>query len=149
MSLEKEKNDLFLKKTKERFDCVRKAHKTENNEDYVEMISDLINENGEARVVDLAKCFGVSQPTVNKTILRLQKEGLVHSKPYRSIMLTKAGLELALYCKKRHEIVLNFLLSLKVPLEIAELDAEGIEHHISSKTLEIFKDFTNNLEKLD
>ena len=60
-------------------------------EDYVEMIAELIAETGEARAVDLAGRFGVTAPTVNATIQRLAREGLVYSQPYRSIFLTDAG----------------------------------------------------------
>jgi DtxR family manganese transport transcriptional regulator len=36
----------------------------------------------------------------------------------------------------RHETVLKFLLSLGVSPETAEIDAEGIEHHVSAETLQ-------------
>ena len=52
------------------------------------MIADLIEQTGEARAVDLASLFGVTAPTVNATVQRLQKDGLVISRPYRSIFLT-------------------------------------------------------------
>ena len=57
-----------------RFNNLRAAHQTELAEDYVEMIYELINEKGEARAVDLASRFGVSNPTVNASIQRLQKD---------------------------------------------------------------------------
>ena len=58
----------------DKFERIRRAHQSEIAEDYVEMISDLIAETGEARAVDLASRFGVTSPTVNATIQRLQKE---------------------------------------------------------------------------
>ena len=58
-------------------------------EDYVELIADLIDATGEARAVDLASRLGVTNATVNNAITRLQREGLVHSEPYRSIFLTE------------------------------------------------------------
>ncbi len=126
------------------FERVRQAHQNENAEDYVELIADLIDVNGEARVVDLAKRFGISHATVNKTIARLKKEGLVISEPYRAIFLTDKGRELAASCKERHIIVLEFLKSIGVSEEIAEMDAEGIEHHVSKETLKAFKKNINN-----
>ena len=36
------------------FKKVRDAHKTENTEDYCEIIGDLLNATGEARIVDIA-----------------------------------------------------------------------------------------------
>ena len=118
-----------------RFNNLRAAHQTELAEDYVEMVYELINEKGEARAVDLADRFGVSSPTVNASIQRLQKDGLVQSRPYRSIFLTKKGEELAKFCKNRHEIVYKFLLSIGVDTNTALSDAEGLEHHVSIETL--------------
>ena len=124
-----------------RFFQVRNARNTETAEDYTEMIADLINETGEARVVDLADRFGVTSPTVNSTIRRLVREGLVESKPYRSIFLTEKGRSLADFCKKRHQIVFDFLLSIGVEKETAKNDAEGLEHHVSEETLKVFEKF--------
>ena len=69
----------------------RKAHENELAEDYVELIGDLINKEGEARIVDIAKHLGISKATVNQTINRLVKKGFLTSKPYRAIHLTKKG----------------------------------------------------------
>ena len=123
------------------FQRVRDAHQTEVAEDYVELIADLIGEAGEARVVDLAERLGVSNATVNNTIQRLQRDGLVHSKPYRSIFLTEAGEALATRSRERHVVVRDFLLALGVSAEVAEVDAEGIEHHVSEATLSAFRRF--------
>ncbi|HCQ70533.1 MAG: transcriptional regulator MntR [Alphaproteobacteria bacterium] len=123
------------------FARVREARQTETKEDYVELIADLIAANNEARLSDLAARLGVSHPTANKVIARLQDDGYVTSEPYRSIFLTEKGAQLAQQCKQRHQIVLDFLIRLGVPPETAEFDAEGIEHHISAETLGIMKHF--------
>ena len=73
--------------------------------------------------------------TVNRTLARLQSAGYVNTKPYRAIFLTAAGQKLAMESKQRHETVVAFLLSLGIPKKVAELDAEGIEHHVSPETL--------------
>lgn len=117
------------------FERVREAHKTETIEDYLELIDDLILAKGEARVVDLAKRMGVSQATVNKTIIRLARDGLATSEPYRSIFLTDEGRAIAAKSRARHDTVLAFLLSIGVSPDVAALDAEGIEHHCSEETL--------------
>ncbi|HEY0902018.1 MAG TPA: manganese-binding transcriptional regulator MntR [Micavibrio sp.] len=123
------------------FNRVREAHQTETAEDYVELIADLIEAQGEARVVDLASRFGVSHATVNKVIARLNREGLVNNLPYRALFLTDAGRALATRCKERHKIVLDFLLALGVSPAVAEADAEGVEHHVSHETLAAFQKF--------
>lgn len=134
------------KKQAQWFERVRQAHQTETAEDYVELIADLIEANGEARVVDLSKRFGVSHATVNKVITRLKKENLVISEPYRSLFLTQEGAALAQSCKERHIIVVEFLKSIGVSERTAEMDAEGVEHHVSAETLKAFQAFIRKNE---
>jgi len=120
------------------FERVRDAHSSEIAEDYVELIADLQATTGDARAVDLAQRFGVTPATVNNTIKRLVRDGLVTSEPYRAIFLTEEGRALAEQCRRRHRIVRDFLVSLGIDAEIAESDAEGIEHHVSEDTLAAF-----------
>ena len=131
-----------IDKSAAKFDRIRRSHQSEVAEDYVEMIADLIEEAGEARTVDLAARFGVTSPTVNAIIQRLQREDLVETRPYRSIFLTDAGRALADSSRKRHKIVYDFLVSIGVPAQTAEEDAEGVEHHVSDETLRVFKAIT-------
>tara|TARA_B100001094_G_C18031601_1_gene720399 strand:+ start:112 stop:501 length:390 start_codon:yes stop_codon:yes gene_type:complete len=123
------------------FKKVRDAHKTENTEDYLEIIAELLNSKGEARIVDIANELDIAQATANKTIKRLQNQGFVKKEPYRSIFLTLKGQELASISKKRHIVVLTFLKKLGIDPRTAEADAEGIEHHVSDKTLKKMEQF--------
>lgn len=123
----------------------RRAHAKERAEDYVEAIADLIETFGKARAVDLAGIFGVSHVTIIRTIGRLQREGLVTTQPYRAIFLTSAGEMLARQSKERHQIVVRFLRALGVSAEIAQRDAEGIEHHVSPETLRAMEEFANSI----
>jgi len=123
----------------ETFRRSRRDRAAETAQDYVEAIADLSAALGEARVVDLARRLGVTHVTVNRTLARLQKIGFVNTKPYRAIFLTAAGNTLAAECKRRHETVTAFLRSLGVSEKVAELDAEGIEHHVSPETLAAFE----------
>jgi DtxR family transcriptional regulator, manganese transport regulator len=116
----------------------RQEHSQEIALDYVELIAELITTTGAARVTDLARRLGVTHVTVNRTIQRLQRAGLVNARPYRSILLTEAGRKLSKESRRRHEIVVEVLKSLGVPDAIAHLDAEGMEHHVSRKTLSAF-----------
>ncbi len=117
----------------------RQENAEETAQDYVEMIGDLIAATGEARVTDLAHRLGVTHVTVNRTIQRLRRLGLVTALPYRSIFLTDAGRKLAEESRHRHEVVGDFLKSLGVPAVIAQADAEGMEHHVSAETLAAFE----------
>src|SRR5438552_7273433 len=119
----------------------RQEHAMETAQDYAEAIADLSTIHGEARAVDLARRLGVSHVTVIRTVARLQRDGYLSTRPYRSIFLTDKGSCLAEESRRRHEIVLAFLRALGVPEEIAQTDAEGIEHHVSPETLAAFKRF--------
>ncbi|MEK0085034.1 manganese-binding transcriptional regulator MntR [Benzoatithermus flavus] len=133
----------------EGFGRTRSDHRSEIAEDYVELIADLIDATGEARAVDLASRLGVTSATVNNTIAKLQREGLVRSEPYRSIFLTADGRALAEHCRWRHRIVYDFLRRLGVSEEVARVDAEGIEHHCSHETLAAFDRLLRERDRAD
>lgn len=135
--------DSLLDHRTEAFQGVREARRNELAEDYVELIAELILDQGEARPVDIAARLGVKVPTVSKTLDRLAREGLVTRARYRSVFLTDEGRALASECGRRHEIVLRFLVSLGLDHETAERDAEGIEHHVSERTLALFSAFAS------
>lgn len=118
---------------------IRAENAQENAQDYVEIIADLIAMTGAARVTDIARRLGVTHVTVNRTVQRLQRSGLVTARPYRSIFLTESGRKLSEESRLRHQIVTDFLRSLGVPDRIAHADAEGMEHHVSKETLGAFR----------
>ncbi len=131
------------------FSRTRADHAREQAEDYVELVFRLGEGRlgGEvpgacecetavgARTVDLARELGVAQPTVTKTLLRLEGEGLVCIHPRQFVHLTRAGRDMAVASLERHRLVVDFLVSIGVPRGQAEIDAEGIEHHVSEATL--------------
>lgn len=125
------------------FAKTRADHAVETAEDYVEAVSDILHERGECRVKDLAELMGVTHVTVTRIIARLQEEALVETEPYRPIRLTARGERLAAETRRRHDLVLRFLLAIGVPPAEAEHDAEGIEHHVGRATLERMAAFLN------
>lgn len=128
----------------ERFAQARAAQAMAVLEDYAEMIGDLTQEMGEARITDIAARMGVTHPTATKAVARLKREGLATSRPYRGVFLTDSGAELAERVRARHRTVVDLLLAIGVPAKTAELDAEGIEHHVSQTTLAAFETFLNS-----
>lgn len=129
----------------DRFARAREAQSFALLEDYVEMVSDLIAELGEARVADIAARMGVAQPTATKAVARLKRQGLAVSRPYRGVFLTDEGAALAQRVRIRHRTVVELLLAIGVPEETARIDAEGIEHHVSDRTLRAFEAFLKNV----
>ncbi len=130
------------------FKRTRADHQVELVQDYVELIGELIDGNGEARGNDIALRLGVANATVVKMLKRLVDQGLITQEPYRAIYLTGDGWKMAEDGKRRHMIVESFLLSLGVSTETARIDSEGIEHHVSAETLKAMARFlvrTKNL----
>ncbi len=134
-------NDGSAAQQARRHQATRKAHEAETAEDYAEAIADLIEGEGEARVVDLARRLGVTHVTVIRTVDRLRRAGLVTTKPYRSIFLTDDGRRVASRARRRHQVVYEFLRALGVGESAARIDAEGIEHHVGPETLRVFERF--------
>ncbi|MEM9877683.1 MAG: manganese-binding transcriptional regulator MntR [Pseudomonadota bacterium] len=127
------------------FQRVRDAHQTELAEDYVELIDDLIEINGEARLVDIAEHMGVSRATATQTVKRLSQNGYVAAQRYRSVLLTETGKDLAAKARQRHQILYDFLRAVGIDEVTAFSDAEGMEHHVSGKTLAALKRLTAKL----
>jgi DtxR family transcriptional regulator, manganese transport regulator len=123
------------------FRRTRSDHQKELAQDYVELVAELIDERGEARCTDIALRLGVANATVVKMLRRLQETGLVTQEPYRDIHLTGDGWKLAEDGKRRHDIVESFLVALGVSSEVARIDSEGIEHHVSEETLKAMSRF--------
>lgn len=135
------------KKQSVRHERTRRDHSMETAEDYVEAVAEVIEESDSCRVIDLARRFAVSHVTVSKTVTRLKSAGYLTSRPYGPIELTPKGKRLATESKRRHQIVLEFLLALGIRPAVAEVDAEGMEHHVSQETLRQFKKFTDSKRK--
>lgn len=122
----------------------RSDHATELAEDYVEAIAEFMADNGVCRPSHLVRFFKVTHATVNNTVRRLVRDGFVTTEPYRPLQLTPKGKTLAAKCRKRHQIVEDFLLLIGVSKETAIADSEGIEHHVSAETLSAMKHILKN-----
>lgn len=129
------------------FSKTRRDHASETAEDYVEAIGEILEVQDACRVKDLASRMAVSHVTVTRILQRLAHEELVIKEPYGPVSLTTQGRRLARASKRRHELLLKFLLSLGVPKADAIRDTEGMEHHVSESTLKAMKDFLNGQEK--
>ena len=126
---------------KNAFRVTRKQHLSETAEDYTELIADLIEEHGEARVGKIASALGVSHVTALRTVERLQRDGYVITSPRRPVELTRKGSNLARFSRERHQVVYDLLRAIGVPDKVAAQDVEGIEHHVSKDTLRAMKKF--------
>lgn len=110
-------------------------------EDYLEVIYELIKQKGYATTVDISNYLNVSSPSVTKMIQRLDESGYLNYEKYRGIRLTDDGIKIAKSIRNRHEILAEFFRIIGVHDEIANNDAEGIEHHLHHETLKKLEEF--------
>lgn len=111
-------------------------------EDYLETIAFLKQQNGAARVRDIGKSMGVKNSSVTSALATLSKLGLVDHERYGHINLTVEGEKTAAAVQNRHTVLYNFLTGiLNIAPDIAERDACGIEHCVSTETFAKFSKF--------
>jgi len=115
-------------------------------EDYLEQIYNLIEQKGYARVVDIAENLGLAQASVTNMIQRLDGEGYIIYEKYRGLTLTEAGREVGKAITRRHQLLTRLLRHFGLEEDTIYEDVEGMEHHISSPTLEVI---TALCEELD
>ena len=104
-------------------------------EDYLEIILELIESKGYARVVEISDHLHVKSSTVTGMIKRLDDNGLLVHELYRGITLTKKGEQLARSIRERHSIVVDFLGLLGFEEAKAHKNAEGIEHYLDPEAV--------------
>lgn len=110
-------------------------------QDYLEAIYELIEEKGYAKVVDIAAKLKLSGPSVTRMVQKLSRDGFLKSEKYRGITMTENGKATARDMQKRHQLLREFLMLLGVDSKTANLDAEGMEHCVSRKTLKCIDTF--------
>src|SRR5919205_1074323 len=120
--------------------------RTDRMEDYLEVIYELIQQKGYATAVDISESLNVSSPSVTKMLQRLDESKYLRYERYRGISLTQEGIAMAESIHEKHSLLVEFLKMIGVDENIANIDAEGIEHHIHSETLKKLEVFVNNVK---
>lgn len=127
---------------------VKKDERTDRMEDYLEVIYELVEEKGYATTVDISTYLNVSSPSVTKMVQRLDESGYLIYEKYRGIKLTDEGIRVARSIRNRHGLLAEFFKIIGVDEEIANNDAEGIEHHLHPQTIKKLEEFVRDLKKL-
>ncbi len=104
-------------------------------EDFLEIIVELEDRNGEASVSDIASHLAISRPTVVRMLSKMAKDGWIEQVPYRPVKLCPKGREHAEWMRERHSILFQFLRNLGIEETTAHHETEGIEHHLSEDTV--------------
>ncbi len=108
---------------------------SEAEQDYLEAIHELIQMRGYAKAVEIAERLRLKRPTVTRMLQKLSRDGFLKYEKYRGIGMTRQGRATASEMQRRHHLIRKFLMGLGVDAKTADADAEGMEHHVSPKTL--------------
>jgi len=113
------------------------SNRTTSEEGYLKTIALLGKEGKVVRVSEIAKMLKVKVPSVTEALTKLSEAGLVKHQRYGGVELTSEGARIARDVSRRHEVLRRFLSDiLNVHPEIAERDAFGMEHALSTDSLD-------------
>ena len=110
-----------------------------SGEDYLEAVLVLQQQKGYARCVDVAEFLNVKKPSVSRAVKELSKKKCLLKKDDGTLSLTETGLQLAEQIYEKHRFFTEQLIAAGVDPKIAEQDACGIEHVISSESFQKLK----------
>ena len=139
-------------KKSKRLESIKAAHELEKTksssrmEDYLEIISELVELKGYATTLDISRYMNVSAPSVTKMLQRLDEGGFLEYEKYHGINLTKKGTDIAEGIRQNHGILLEFFEILGIGYDTANQDTEGIEHHLNPKTIKQLRKFITFLK---
>ncbi|MDE1764917.1 MAG: transcriptional regulator [Thaumarchaeota archaeon] len=136
----------------ERLESIKEAHKLAKEdysriEDYLEVISELVELKGYANTIEISRYLNVSAPSVTKMLQRLDENGYLEYEKYKGINLTQKGNAVADTVRQKHGILLEFFKMLGINHEIANQDTEGIEHHLNPQTIRQLRKFVTFLKE--
>ncbi|MGI6393418.1 MAG: metal-dependent transcriptional regulator [bacterium] len=120
---------------------------TATQEDYLEAVLFLTTKKKVARNMEIADYMGVKRASVTRSVKLLAKKGLLEHEAHGYVTLTELGRSIAVEIAERHRLFRHFFKNI-LGISQAESDklACKIEHMISGKSLQKFRDF---IEKLD
>ncbi|HKR57414.1 MAG TPA: iron dependent repressor, metal binding and dimerization domain protein [Candidatus Nitrosopolaris sp.] len=127
-------------------DSTRDQH-TDRMEDYLEVIYELMKHKGYATAVDISESLNVSSPSVTKMLQRLNESKYLRYEKYRGINLTDEGIAVAENIREKHNFLAEFFKMIGVDENIANIDAEGVEHHLHPETLKKLQAFIRDSKK--
>ena len=131
----------------ERLESIKKVHGLEISkfttrmEDYLEVISELIELKGYATPLDISNYMNVSPPSVTKMLRRLDEEKFIDYTKYHGLKLTTSGKNIANEIRQKHSDLLEFFEMLGIDNSTASQDVEGMEHHLNPKTIKQLRKF--------
>lgn len=131
----------------ERLESIKRVHRQKSSkfttrmEDYLEVISELVELKGYATPLDISNYMNVSPPSVTKMLRRLDEDNYIDYTKYYGLRLTSLGENIASEIRQKHSDLLEFFAMLGIDNSTANQDVEGMEHHLNPKTTKRLRKF--------
>ncbi|HEV8197345.1 MAG TPA: metal-dependent transcriptional regulator [Gemmatimonadales bacterium] len=110
---------------------------TRSVEDYLKGIYRLSSTGLPVSTSDIAELLELSAPSVSGMIRRLSDQGLLEHVPYRGVLLTAAGRQVAIRMLRRHRLIEAYLVGfLGYSWDTVHDEAERLEHAVSDVLIE-------------
>jgi len=126
---------------------------TPSIQDYLKVLLELSESGCPVLSIDIAQALGFSRASVCRAMNVLKADGYITKEKYGPVTLTAYGREAALSVRKRHDLLMAFLVGvLGVENAAAEADACRMEHAVSKESaqkLERFLDAYGRMEQSD
>jgi DtxR family Mn-dependent transcriptional regulator len=122
-------------------------HLSESKEDCLETILAITEQEGVARVGQIAERLGVSPPTVTTALKALAELDLVNYEPYHFVTMTDSGKRAARLVTRRHRLLKRFLIEvLELDEEAADENACRMEHAVDRRVIRRVRAYLERLE---
>lgn len=119
----------------------------ESGENYLETILILSERKGSVRSIDIVNEMGFSKPSVSVAMKQFREGGYIQVDEDGFITLTDTGREIAERMLERHRLLTDYLVSLGVDEETAQIDACKLEHDMSQESFEKLREHYQNYHK--
>ena len=111
---------------------------SQSAEDYLERIHELIESKGTAHVADIAQSLGSESLALQVWCKNWPMRAISIMRNIAPFTLTDSGRSIAKRIRDRHKALAEFFTLLDLDDKTQARDIEGIEHHLSSETLDTF-----------
>lgn len=105
-------------------------------EDYLEVIAEIMEQNGHAHTKDIADKLGIKMPSVTNALQTLSAKGFIVYRSHAPVVLTAAGTERAAVIRHRHTALKSFCQKiLKLDESEADETACKMEHVVGQRVM--------------
>ncbi|MEL9991914.1 MAG: metal-dependent transcriptional regulator [Thermoproteus sp.] len=128
---------------------MRRGHEVKDvrPEHYLEAIY-VLSKNGKVTLSALAGALGVKPSSAQKMLRRLEAQGYVVYRGRGGVEMTERGLALVSSLDRAHRVLAEFFKLIGVEEEVAETEAEKLEHLVDFRVIERIAEVVEVLKKL-